>query len=184
MYLLKQFRMFNKSGIKYFMIGILSLLWSSFAVFHPIHISISEVNYSEKDKSLQIMHKIFVDDLEDHIEEIQKAAGKEVQLRLNTPKELSDSDLYIQKYIRDYFIIKVDGKVYSGSYLGKEYETDAVWIYVEIPKLKRPKTIDISDLVLMDFHLDQQNFVHFKIADQKKSLRFQKGKEQQQVKFE
>jgi hypothetical protein len=165
--------------------GILLLLCSSFIEFHhPIHIAISEVTYSEKEQALQIMHKIFIDDLEDHIEQSEKYAGKEVELRLNTPKEITDVDAYLQKYVRNHFSLKADGKAYTGNYLGKEYETDAVWIYIEIPKLKRPKLLDLSATFLMDFHTDQQNFVHLNIANQKKSLRFQKGSEQQQVKFE
>lgn len=166
-------------GIVFFLI-----VASSFILFHPIHIAISEVNYSEKDKTLQVTHKIFVDDLEKQIQQLEKNNGREVELRLNTPKEIADVDVYLSKYVRDHFVMKVDGKAVSGNFLGKEYETDAVWIYVEIPKVKRPKQIDLSDSFLMDMHADQQNFVHFKVADQKKSLRFQKGNEQQQVKFQ
>src|SRR5882762_9160240 len=31
---------------------------------HPLHVSVSEINYSEKDKALQITSRIFIDDLE------------------------------------------------------------------------------------------------------------------------
>ena len=32
--------------------------------FHPIHVSVTEVEYNEKSKSLQIISRIFIDDLE------------------------------------------------------------------------------------------------------------------------
>ena len=158
-------------------------LCSSFADFHPMHLSISEVTYSEKDKSLQVMHKIFFDDLEKHIEELEKAVGREVNLRLSSEQENPQADEYIRKYVESHFKLTADGKAYTGTYLGKEYETDAVWIYVEVPKIKRPKQLDVSDTFLIEFYDDQSNFVHFNINQQKKSLRFQKGKEQQQISF-
>lgn len=159
------------------------LLWSSFSFLHPIHISISEVSYSEKDKSLQVMHKIFYDDLENDIERIEKAAGREVNLRLGLDKEHPQADEYIRKYVENHFKIVADSKTFTGTYLGKEFETDAVWIYIEIEKVKAPKKLELSDTILMDLHEDQSNFVHFNIANQKKSLRFQKGNERQQVSF-
>ncbi len=159
------------------------LLWSGFMPLHPIHISISEVNYSEKDKALQVMHKIFYDDLENDIERIEKAAGRTVNLRLGLETEHPDADVYIRRYVESHFKIVVDGKTYTGTYLGKEFETDAVWIYIEIEKLKVPKKMELSDTILMNFHADQSNFVHFNIGNHKKSLRFQKGSERQQVQF-
>ncbi len=155
-----------------------------FIFFHPIHIAITEVNYSEKEQSLQIMHKIFLDDLEDHIQQTEKQDGKEVDLRLNTPKERADVDTYLQKYVHDHFELRIDGKPYTGNYIGKEYETDAVWMYIEVSNVKRPKQLEISSSFLIDFHTDQQNFVHFNIGGQKKSLRFRKGDGVQRVSFE
>jgi len=168
---------------KVFHLLFIIIICSSFVNLHPIHIAISEVNYSQKDKSLQVMHKIFFDDLEGHIESLEKAAGREVNLRLGTEKEHPQADEYIRKYVENHFKLIADGKTYTGTYLGKEFETDAVWIYVEVENVKPPKQMEVNDTFLMEFHSDQSNFVHFNIVDQKKSLRFQKGKEQQQVSF-
>ncbi|MFN7119770.1 MAG: DUF6702 family protein [Saprospiraceae bacterium] len=165
------------------MVVLVLALCGSFVPFHPIHIAISEVSYSEKDKALQVMHKIFYDDLENHIEQLEKAAGREVNLRLGSDKEHAQADEYIRKYVENHFKLTADGKTYAGTYLGKEFETDAVWIYIEVEKVKVPKKLDVSDTILMDLHSDQSNFVHFNIASQKKSLRFQKGSERQQVSF-
>lgn len=162
---------------------VLLVICSSFVNFHPMHIAMSEVNYAAKDKSLQVMHKIFFDDLETHIERLEKEAGREVNLKLNSDKEDPKADEYIRKYVENHFKLVADGKTYTGNYLGKEYETDAVWIYIEIPKIKVPKQVKVSDSFLMDLYNDQSNFVYLNIDNQKKSLRFQKGNEEQQVSF-
>jgi len=132
---------------------------------------------------LQIMHKIFYDDLEEHIEREEKNAGREVNLQLGSEKEHPKADDYIRKYVQRHFTLIANGKTYSGTYLGKEYETDALWIYLEVEKVKRPQQLDIGNTFLIPFHEDQHNFVHFNIAGQKKSLRFYKGKERQQIVF-
>ncbi len=151
--------------------------------FHPIHIAVSEIYYAKESKSLQVMHKIFIDDLEDHIKQIEARKGKEINLFLATKKEITDADAYLERYVRDHFTIKADGKTLNGAYLGKEYETDAVWIYIEIENVPQPKQLEITDNFLMDFYSDQTNFIHFNIGGQKKSLRFHTGERKQEVIF-
>lgn len=158
-------------------------IFSNFAAEHPIHIAISEINYARESQSLQVMHKIFIDDLEEHIKRIEAKKGKEISLFLASKKEVADADAYIESYVRNHFMIKADGKVLTGNYLGKEYETDAAWIYVEIENTPQPKQVEITSTFLMDFHSDQTNFVHFNISGQKKSLRFYDEQRKQEVRF-
>lgn len=164
-------------------LNLLFVLWMNPAHFHPIHIAVSEVQYAQDIKALQVMHKIFIDDFEDHIERIEAAQGNTINLKLSSKNEAPDTDAYIKKYIENHFEIRVDGKVYTGNYLGKEYETDAVWIYIEIENVPRPKQIQIKNTILVDFHSDQSNFIHFNIANQKKSLRYHRGETTQRVDF-
>lgn len=150
---------------------------------HPIHIAVSEVQYAADIKALQVMHKIFIDDFEDHMEQMEAKRGNAIDLKLATKKEHSEADAYIKKYIERHFEIRADGKQYTGKYLGKEYETDAVWLYIEIENVPRPKQIQIKNTILIDFYDDQSNFIHFNIANQRKSLRYYRGETTQTVAF-
>ncbi len=150
---------------------------------HPIHISISEIHYKKETRSLQIMHKIFMDDLEDHIKKLASFRGQEVYLHLGTKKESPEADAHIERYVREHFTIKLNGKTLSGNYIGKEYETDAVWIYVEIEEVALPGELDIANNILLDFYSDQLNFIHFNINGQKKSLRFHSGERRHRIRF-
>ncbi|MFN7791981.1 MAG: DUF6702 family protein, partial [Cyclobacteriaceae bacterium] len=49
---------------------------------HPIHISVTEITYSEKDKALQITSRLFIDDLELSI----RSQRKEAELDILEPK--------------------------------------------------------------------------------------------------
>ncbi len=163
---------------------ILTALFCSSTVAHPIHIAISEIEYAEQQRSLQIMHKIFIDDLEDHIQQIEKAAGRsDLLLRLYTPKEHPDADRYISQYVQRYFQIKIDGKDVRANFVGKEYETDAVWIYFEVENIARPKKLELTNRILFDLYDDQANFVYIKIASKKQSLRFRRSEYLQTANF-
>lgn len=142
---------------------------------HPIHMAITEIDYNSSERSLQIAHKIFVDDLEKHIESLEKAKGNEISLHLNSSKENAKADAYIQAYLDQFFSLHVNDKGIKPVYLGKEYEAEAVWIYEEVNEVSNPKKISARDFILSTLYEDQSNFIHFSVGGVRKSLRFQKG---------
>jgi len=163
-------------------------LWISFCLSalpgaHPIHLTLTDMAYSEKEKTLQVIHKIFVDDLELHMEQMEKERGAEIRLQLNTPKEHPEADKYLQTYLNALFQVKVNGKTLSGKLLGKEYEGGAAWIYVEFANVPRPKQIEIRDEFLMSLYDDQSNLINLEVGDKKGSLRFRRGYISDRVEF-
>lgn len=158
--------------------NLIAILMVSIGSFwaHPIHLTLSEVVYDEKTKSMQVTHKIFMDDLETHIEESLKAKGKEVNLKLGTPQEHPEADRYLAEYLAAHFKLLINGKAYKANFLGKEYEDVACWLYVEIPNVPKPKSIDLTDSFLMDKYDDQSNLVNFTFPQKKGSMRFVQGK--------
>lgn len=158
--------------------SILIVLWLGLGSLnlHPIHLTLSEVVYDEKTKAMQITHKIFMDDLETHIEESLKLKGKEVNLRLGTSQEHPEADRYLAEYLAAHFKLLINGKTYKANFLGKEYEDVACWLYVEIPNVPKPKSIDLTDSFLMDLYDDQSNLVNFTFPQKKGSMRFIQGK--------
>ena len=159
------------------LIGLILTVWvSSVSSPHPIHLTLSEVVYEEKTKTIQITHKIFMDDLERHVEESLKAEGKEVNLRLGTPQEHPQTNQFLADYLNAHFKLLINGKAYKANFLGKEYEDVATWLYVEIPKVPKPKVIDLTDTFLMDLYDDENNLVNFNFPQKKGSLRFTHGK--------
>ncbi|MCB9080419.1 MAG: hypothetical protein H6555_01780 [Lewinellaceae bacterium] len=154
------------------------------AVMHPMHVSLSEVTYAAESSSLQITHKLFLDDLELQMESEARSRGKEISLRFNTPKENPAAETYLQAYIREHFRLWVDGKEVVGNYLGKEYEINAVWVYIEVPDITKPKKVDLADTFLLDVYDDQSNIVNFFVGKDRKSLRFHRGMQRQQLAFQ
>lgn len=65
------------------------------------------------------------------------------------------------------------------NYLGKEYENDMVFLYVELPGIDAISSITVKDDMLMDVFEDQKNIINIFIGDIKKSFVFSTDKIQE-----
>jgi hypothetical protein len=143
-------------------IGILSFL-------HPLHVSVTEIEMDEKDKRLEIMMRVFTDDLELTLR--QHLHQHELDL-LGLEKNARDE--IVQQYLKDHFKILLDGKPQRTNYVGHETEDLALIFYIEVPNVKKWKTIQIQNDIIMDTHADQSNLVHVTVQGTVRSLRLTK----------
>ena len=134
---------------------------------HPIHVSVTEINYDEKEKELEIISRIFIDDLQAAIREEKKLS----ELSLLAPVNLGTTDQLVSEYIKQRFKISLDGKAQQVLYLGHEVEGEAILCYIQVKNVKKWNTIDVLDSIITELHDDQSNLVHVTVRDNVKSLR-------------
>lgn len=146
---------------------IISFLISLFLQLHPIHLSVTEVNYSVKDKTFQITSRIFIDDLELSI----RAAKKENDLNLLEPGSGRKTEDLAAEYLLKHLKVKIDGKPVVLQFLGSEVEDVALICYVETAVVKKFRTIEVMNDVIQETHADQSNLVHVSFGGQVKSAR-------------
>jgi hypothetical protein len=146
---------------------ILILPLFAFATAHKFYVSVTNVNYSEKDSAIQITSRIFIDDFE---KVLQERYGFEAMLA--TKNESKEADAYIEKYLRAKFAVEVNGENASYNFIGKKYDTDVMICYIEVPNIDLPETtsIQIENEILTDLFDEQQNIVHFKMDGKRKSF--------------
>jgi hypothetical protein len=159
---------------------MITLFYSFLLFLHPVHLSVSEINYSEKDKSLQITSRIFLDDLELSI----RNQLKQPDLDLLEPGPGLTSEKLISDYVIKRFSVKLDGKVQKLNFLGFEREDPAVICYIEIENVKKFKTIEVKNEVIMETHDDQSNLIHVTYKGPVKSLRLIRDKSADVLTFE
>ena len=150
---------------KYLLLLILPLL--AFTAVHKFYISVTQVNYSEEDQSLQITSRIFIDDMENVL---TQRYG--VQPLLASGHEAPEADSLVEKYMRSKFVIAVNGNPVHYDFLGKRYDGDILMCYMEVPKVARASlhSVEVQNEVLTDLFEDQKNIVHVIIGDLKKSF--------------
>ncbi len=150
---------------------MISLFYSFLLFLHPIHLSVSEINYNEKDKALQITSRIFLDDLELSI----RNQRKQPDLDLLEPGAGLTTEQLMSNYVLKNFTVKLDGKLQKLNFLGFEREDPAVICYIEIENVKKFKTIEVKNEVIMETHDDQSNLIHVTYKGPVKSLRLTLG---------
>lgn len=156
------------------------LIWiSTFVSLHPIHLAISHVDFNPKTGSLEITHKIFIDDFEYALQLYDNES-----FQLGTERELPDADRYIKKYIESQFNIKVNGKKVYGEYVGRESDLEAIWIYQEVKNVGAAQAIELDNQILLDLYDDQKNILHLKYGQQKQSFLFRKDQTVEKMEIE
>lgn len=136
------------------------------SVLHPLHVSVTEIEMDEKEKRLEIMMRVFVDDLETTL----RQSLKQPELDILNPKSQT-LDHMMEAYLRPRFKILLDGKVQTFKYLGHEQENEAFIFYIEVDKVRKWKTIQVQNDIITEVFDDQSNLVHVNWGDTVRSLR-------------
>tara|TARA_R100000935_G_C2810388_1_gene154696 strand:+ start:737 stop:1198 length:462 start_codon:yes stop_codon:yes gene_type:complete len=150
----------------------------SFSAAHKFYVSVTEIEYNEKAESLQIISRVFIDDMEDLLQ-----TRYDENIRLGKKTESTSVPKYLNKYLNEKIEVKIDGKLYEMKYLGKEYEDDMLLLYIEIPEVSSFQKIEIKNAILTDMFSEQKNLVHVNYKGSTKSLILNKVKQEDVLNF-
>ena len=136
-------------------------------LIHPIHVSVTEITLDEKEKELEIVARIFLDDLETAIRE----SRKQPELKLLEPGMGITTDQLVSTYLMPRFKISLKGKPQNIKYLGHELESEAMICYIQVSNVKKLESIEVFNSVITELYEDQSNLVHVTLNGNVKSLR-------------
>lgn len=125
---------------------------------HKYYISLTQIDYKSQEKTLQITMRLFTDDVEKTLNTNFKK-----EFKLDTPQELATTNQLIAYYINNHFKVIVNGKQLNIKFLGKEYENDLVYFFIEINDVATINSIEIENTILMDEFEEQQNIIKLNI---------------------
>jgi len=135
---------------------------------HDFHTSITRMDYNAKEKTFELSIRVFTDDLE---KALAKENGGQKFVVANNDK----NDAFVEKYIRKHFaLLNIQKQKKPYTYVGKEQEADATWIYVEIPTQESNTGFFLQNTIMHDLFDDQVNLVNLNYQGQKKSYIFKK----------
>ena len=137
---------------------------------HPIHISVTEIEYDQREQALEIMMRVFIDDLE---VSIQKDFNQP-DLDILEPVNGLTLDQMAERYLARHFSVSLDNKIQKIRYLGHELESDALIFYIEVSQVKKWNAIQIRNSIITETYDDQSNLVHVTVGDKVKSVRLTK----------
>lgn len=159
--------------------GFIQVLTLGFYL-HPIHVSVTEIEFDEKDKALEIMMRVFIDDLELTMRE----KLNQPELDILEPKNGQTIDQMVSTYLKDHFKITLDNKPQKVGYLGHERDGEAFVFYIEVSNVKKWKTIQILNDIITETHEDQSNLVHVTARGTVRSLRLTRNTPSDKLTFD
>lgn len=162
----------HKSALLLFIIPLLAL------APHKYYLSLTEIQYNQEKESLEIIINVFMDDIE-----LALNKDYDINLQLTTKQELKNSDEYFEKYLKDKLHFKLQDQDLSFKYLGKEYEGDLVFFYLEISDVAAPQPLEVHNTILVQYFDDQQNVVKLKVGKKRKSEILNKKNDKALLKF-
>jgi hypothetical protein len=148
------------------------------AFIHPFYFSLTQVDYNPSTESLEITVKLFTDDIEQALE--VQGTGR---LYLGSEKEATETDRYLETYLKQHLEFVVNGAKMEYQYLGKEVELDVLWVYVEIMNVPAIKSVKVRNDLLHEMFDTQQNVVQFRVGNEKRSMLLRKDMAEDKVEF-
>ncbi len=157
-----------KLTARIFLIALVFAGLSSFEA-HKFYVSVTKVEYNEEAETVQIITKIFIDDVEQVLNERYNT-----ETHLDTKKETARDRELLEEYILKKLKVEVNGEEAKLNYLGVDYETDIVKSYIEITGIKKCSSIGVENTVLMEKFEEQQNIIHLTVRDEKRTMILEK----------
>ena len=148
------------------------LLTSLAFTTHKYYLSLTQIEYNKDQKSLEVIINVFMDDIE---LAINKEYG--INLKLTTKDELKDADVYFNNYLTKNLTFTIDNQIVTHNYIGKEYEGDLVYFYLEIAVKENPKSLEVFNTILLTYFEQQRNIVKFKNDSKRQSKILSKNTE-------
>ncbi|MFT6849663.1 MAG: hypothetical protein ACJATA_000461 [Sphingobacteriales bacterium] len=138
---------------------------------HKFYVSLTQVEYKPKSRTLEVATKLFTDDLEKVI-----LVNSGDTLRLASKKEHPKADSLIFGYLKKHILAEVNGREVEFEMVGREIDNDVTWVYLEGEKLPKLKSLKIENTALMDQISEQKNMVTLVVEKDKKSFLFNSSK--------
>jgi len=133
-------------------------------IFHPMHVSTTNISYNNQDGKLEIICTIFTDDFEAALVKQYHAKTDLTKAEMHTAM-----DALVKKYVAGNLQVKTGTAPLTLNYLGFEINKEATDIYIETDKIPPVKKIDVDVSLLHNQFDDQINIVHITINGVRKS---------------
>ncbi len=142
------------------MFRILFLFWLS---FHPVHVTITSLDYVTADKELKGFVRLYLDDL------LLDCGCGSLKEKLIAGEKLSFEEL--EKYLNDKLIITVNNKTITGEINDIDVNNDEVDVGIQYSSRTKPEIIVVKSLIMTGLYKDQSNMVIVKVDDFEKGVK-------------
>ena len=141
---------------------------SSLVSAHTYHTSLTRMDYNAKDKNIEISVQLFIHDV---LPMLERRLKKRVDIE-KTPEVEGE----LLKYLSENFVFQnKKGEAQKLKWVGREFENDVVYVYVEIPFAESFEGARLQNTIFFESFAQQTNLVVARFGDKKVDLLFKAG---------
>jgi hypothetical protein len=135
---------------------------------HTYHTSLTRIDYNAKDKNIEISVQLFIHDVTPMLE-------RRLKKRVDIEKT-AEVEGEIFKYLSENFVFQnKKGEVQKLKWVGREFENDVVYVYLEIPSAKIPEGARLQNTIFFESFPEQTNLVIAHFGEKKIDLLYKAG---------
>lgn len=135
---------------------------------HRFHTTLGRIDYNAEQKLFEISIQLFTHDLENLF---KKRTGKSIDL-----EKTIEIDKLIFEYLNENFILSdKNNRVKTLKWIGKEFDADAVRVYLEIDSTETPEGYKLKNTLFFESFPEQANIVVCRYDGKKADLLFKVG---------
>jgi len=138
---------------------------------HKFYVSTTTMVYKEELKLIQITSQLFIDDVETLLREAQK------KITLAPDSDPKQIDLLLEAALKRDFRIQIDQLEVAINYLGREYKNEILQCYFEISVPENAQQLRVQNAMLFTLFEEQQNIIHYKSKEGRKSTLLHREKQ-------
>jgi len=142
------------------------LLTAYAGMIHPFFVSMTDINYNNKEKELEISVRIFTDDLENTLRKYHS-----MQIDILHPSDIKQMNGFVNDYIEKHLQLNVNGSPVQISFLGYEQQSESIWSYFEVKNINNVQKLNITNSLLHDYDTNQVNMIHAKANDKEYTIK-------------
>jgi hypothetical protein len=152
--------------LKWLFIPLMLVSTAAHKTYHPLFVSVTEIEHNAKEKSLEVSCKIFTDDFEKAL----RAAYK-TKVDLLDAKIKPAMDKLVSDYVLKHLQINVNGKAVALKFIGYERIEEGIYSYFEVANIALPKKIIVTNDILYEYKKEQIGLLHVTVGGKRQSTK-------------
>lgn len=137
-----------------------TFIFSIWFAFHPVHVTLTSIDFIPERDSFKVFVRMYFDDFL-----LDSKVNDEVFQKERFSGDDSVSVRFMEKYLRDKVVIRVNDKRLSARLLDMNMVDNEVSMNLEYDYGKKPKSITVKNLIMTGLYTDQANMVIVRIKD-------------------
>jgi len=151
------------------------LLTGSILFSHPVHVSVTNLDYKPDENKMEISIKVFKKDLQ-----LLFVHLNQIKINFDDPESVNENQKRIDTYFSSHFKIGSSPEfflIFKDSKLDNEW----IWFYYDV-KLDKPiKEIEIENTILLDLYFDQKNMLILSMGEKEEGYIFNLKETKQKI---